>query len=62
MKIIFVCHKMNLGGTEKALLSLLHEMKKNDINITLILLEKGGVWIHVSYTETRKNRSQSFCS
>ena len=34
---------MNLGGTEKALLSLIKTLGKESANITLLLLEKGGV-------------------
>lgn len=34
---------MNLGGTEKALLSLLYTLRKEQLKITLLLCEKGGV-------------------
>lgn len=42
-KIIFVSQKMNLGGTEKSLLSLLHALKEQPIQVTLLLIEKGGI-------------------
>lgn len=41
-KILLVSHKMNLGGTEKALLALINSLKDYDLDITLLLLEKGG--------------------
>lgn len=41
--LLFISHKMNLGGTEKALLSLLQTLTGNSVKITLLLLEKGGV-------------------
>lgn len=47
-------HKMNLGGTEKALLSFINALKDKEVKITLLLLEDGGVlrdeipsWVHV---------------
>lgn len=42
-KILLVSHKMNLGGTEKALLAFINSLKDQDLDITLLLLEKGGV-------------------
>ncbi|OCB69087.1 hypothetical protein FBGL_13725 [Flavobacterium glycines] len=36
-------HKMNLGGTEKALLSFINALADKDLKITLLLLEDGGV-------------------
>lgn len=48
-------------GTKENNMKLYSYMRLNVVYDQLIL-EKGGVWIHVSYTETRKNRSQSFCS
>lgn len=41
--LLLVSHKMNLGGTEKALLTLLESLKKEPVKITLLLLEKGGL-------------------
>lgn len=32
MKILLICHKMNLGGTEKSLLSLPEVLKDKHIN------------------------------
>lgn len=34
---------MDIGGTEKALLSLLHSLEKRSLKITLLVFEKGGV-------------------
>jgi glycosyltransferase involved in cell wall biosynthesis len=46
-KLLFVIFKMNLGGTERALLSLLDSLKNNkNIEITLLLLEEGGQLFH----------------
>ena len=46
-KLLFVISKMNLGGTEKALLSLLDSLKNNkNIEITLLLLQEGGQLFH----------------
>ena len=49
---------MNLGGTEKALLSLIKTLGKESASITLLLLEKGGVletqildFVNVKYLE-----------
>lgn len=41
--ILFISHKMNLGGTEKALLSLLNALQKEQLQLTLLLCERGGV-------------------
>ena len=41
--LLFVSHKMNLGGTEKALLSLISALENQPVKITLLLLEKGGI-------------------
>lgn len=52
--ILLMSHKMNLGGTEKALLSFINALADKNIKITLLLLEDGGVlrneipsWVHV---------------
>ncbi|MGL5087627.1 MAG: glycosyltransferase, partial [Clostridium sp.] len=41
-KIIFMCINMNVGGTEKALLSMLDELIKENYDITILMLEKYG--------------------
>lgn len=41
--ILFVCHKMDIGGTEKALLSILKSLDEKSVKVTLLLLEKEGV-------------------
>lgn len=52
--ILLMSHKMNLGGTEKALLSFINALENKDVKITLLLLEEGGVlkkeipaWVNV---------------
>lgn len=41
-KIIFMCINMNVGGTEKALLSMVDELLKEDYEITILMLEECG--------------------
>lgn len=41
-RILLMAHKMNLGGTEKALLSFINSLEGKDIQLTLLLLEDGG--------------------
>lgn len=41
-KILFMCINMNIGGTEKALLTMLNEMDSNKYDITLLMLEQYG--------------------
>jgi glycosyltransferase involved in cell wall biosynthesis len=55
-KILLISHKMNLGGTEKALLSFLNALEEKQISVTLFLLERGGKlekeipqWVQVIY-------------
>lgn len=43
MKVLFVCHKMNLGGTEKSLIALLNKLSSRNLDIEVMLLEEGGV-------------------
>lgn len=49
---------MNIGGTEKALISMLSEIDKEKYDVTVLMLEKGGVfldeipkWVNVKYVE-----------
>ena len=42
MKILFMCINMNIGGTEKALLTMLNEMDSSKYDITILMLEKYG--------------------
>lgn len=42
ISIVLVSHKMNLGGTEKALLSFLNCLEGKGFHVTLLLLESGG--------------------
>lgn len=39
-KIIFVIESMNIGGTEKALLSMLYEITPQKNDITILLLDR----------------------
>ncbi len=41
--MLFMAINMNLGGTEKSLLNLLHGLNKEEHDITLLLLEKSGL-------------------
>lgn len=41
-KIIFVIESMNVGGTEKALLSMISEIPKDKFDITIFILERRG--------------------
>ena len=38
-KILFMCINMNIGGTEKALLTMLNEIDDSKYDITLLMLE-----------------------
>lgn len=44
-RIIFVIESMNIGGTEKALLSMLYEIPPHKYDITILLLENTGGFI-----------------
>jgi glycosyltransferase involved in cell wall biosynthesis len=41
-KILFMLINMNIGGTEKALLNLIAELSKEEIEITILMLEEYG--------------------
>ncbi|MEH7440666.1 glycosyltransferase [Neobacillus drentensis] len=41
-KVLFVLINMNIGGTEKALLNMIHEMEKDIYEITIFMLEEYG--------------------
>ncbi len=45
-KIIFMLINMNVGGTEKALLNMIHEIPKEEYDITLLMLEKYGGFLN----------------
>lgn len=45
-KILFMCINMNIGGTEKALLTMLNEMDTSKYDITLLMLEKFGGFLN----------------
>lgn len=51
-------HKMNLGGTEKALLSLINSLEGENVSISLLLQEPGGVlfdqipdWVTIQFVK-----------
>lgn len=44
IKILFFQWKLVFGGTESALFDLLRMMNKEDFDITLFVMEEGGVW------------------
>ena len=57
-KVAIVTTKLNLGGCEKALISMLKEIPENKYDITLILKESGGElikqvpkWINIKVIE-----------
>ena len=45
-KILFMCINMNIGGTEKALLTMLKEMDSSKYDITLLMLEEYGGFLN----------------
>ncbi|WP_177918520.1 glycosyltransferase [uncultured Eubacterium sp.] len=49
-KVLFMAINMNVGGTEKSLINLIHEMPSFEYEITVLLLEKSG-----GYLETLEN-------
>lgn len=59
--ILFMAINMNIGGTEKALITMLNDMPKEEFNITVLLLEKYGEfleqipsWVNVIYLSEYK--------
>ncbi|WP_445381953.1 glycosyltransferase [Robiginitalea sp. IMCC43444] len=44
--ILFMIHNMNIGGTEKSLLSLISNMPQDDYDITLLLLQYEGGYLN----------------
>ena len=60
-KIIFMVINMNIGGTEKSLLSMIGEMDKGKWDVTILMLEKYGgfledipKWVKVKWLEDYK--------
>ena len=45
-KIIFMCINMNVGGTEKALLTMLNEINSSKYDVTLFMLEEYGGFLN----------------
>lgn len=45
-KILFMCINMNIGGTEKALLTMLNEIDSSKYDITLLMLEEYGGFLN----------------
>lgn len=61
-KIIFMCINMNVGGTEKALLTMLDDLDKEKYDITILMLEKYGgfldlipSYVKIKYVEDFSN-------
>lgn len=59
--ILFMAINMNVGGTEKALLTMLNELPKEKYKITVLLLEKSGgflnqipEWVQLKYVNEYK--------
>lgn len=44
-KVLFMAINMNVGGTEKSLINLIHEMPSTEYEITVLLLEKSGDYL-----------------
>ncbi|WP_346899650.1 glycosyltransferase [Clostridium sp. UBA7503] len=66
-KIIFMVINMNIGGTEKALLSMIREMDRTKWDITILMLEEyGGFlneipgWVNVKYVDEYKSLKSYF--
>lgn len=45
-RILFMCINMNIGGTEKALLTMLNEIESSKYDITLLMLEEYGGFLN----------------
>lgn len=45
-KVLFMCINMNIGGTEKALLTMLNEIDDSKYDITLLMLEEYGGFLN----------------
>lgn len=45
-KLLFMCINMNIGGTEKALLTMLNEIDSSKYDITLLMLEEYGGFLN----------------
>lgn len=45
-RILFMCINMNIGGTEKALLTMLNEIGSSKYDITLLMLEENGGFLN----------------
>lgn len=61
-RILFMCINMNIGGTEKALLTMLNEIGSSKYDITLLMLEEYGGFLNeipsfvkVKYVKEYKN-------
>ena len=44
-KLLFMCINMNMGGTEKALLTMLNEIDTSKYDVTLFMLEEYGQFL-----------------
>ena len=58
-KILFMVINMNVGGTEKALLTMLSEINNEQYDVTLLMLEEYGgflnqipSWVNVKYVKS----------
>ena len=61
-KILFMINTMNLGGTEKSLISLLSVMSRDKHDVTILILEKYGElqyfipkWVKIEYLQQYSN-------
>ena len=61
-KILFMVINMNIGGTEKALLTMLSEIDKEKYDVTVLMLEEYGgflndipEWVNIQYLNYYKD-------
>src|SRR5690625_7509471 len=61
-KVIFMIINMNIGGTEKALLSMIDEMPKEKYDITILMLEKYGGFLESIPPRVHRKYIDGFCN
>ena len=66
-KILFMVINMNVGGTEKALLTMLSEIDKEKYDVTVLMLEKDGdfldeipEWVNIKYLDGYEKIKDNF--
>ena len=46
-KLLFMCINMNIGGTEKALITMLNEIDSSKYDVTVLMLEEYGDFLNL---------------